>query len=128
MNIIVRAAVESISTRADGSIKLVIGTPELNGEQCAKLFNFRRNEVVMMLASDSISHEQRDIIINESQSIINNESNVNSKSKAKQLRSILYRLWEYRCDDRSFNEYYNGIMGELIERYKTLLNDNANHK
>ena len=42
MTITLPAGLEAISTRADGSLKLTFGTPEIDSSKCAELFNDRR--------------------------------------------------------------------------------------
>ena len=54
MTITLPAGLEAIATRADGSLKLTFGTPELDGNKCAELFDYRRKEVLLLLSTGDI--------------------------------------------------------------------------
>ena len=62
MTITLPAGLEAIATRADGSLKLTFGTPELDGSKCAELFDYRRKEVLLLLSTGDISYEQKNVI------------------------------------------------------------------
>ena len=51
------------------------------------------------------------------------ETPVGKKSKSKQLRDVLFRIWEKTKKTEKFDDYYNKIMSSLIETYKNKLNE-----
>ncbi len=73
MTITLPAGLEAIATRADGSLKLTFGTPEIDSKQCAELFNYRRKEVLLLLSTGEISDEQKDVIEQTTKDLKNNK-------------------------------------------------------
>ena len=119
MNIVIPAGLEAISTRADGSLKLVFGTPELTSDKCAELFNYRRKEILLLLSTGDISIEQTKAI----ESTTKELKNIKNKSHSQRLREVLYVLHEQSDTMLSFTEYYSQKMNNLIEMVKERLDD-----
>jgi len=108
---------EGLSTRQDKTIKVVIGTQEMNDEQLAKLFHFR-SKFVKVLFSDSAIDQKEVEAVNSLP--IKDESN--SKSKSQRLRNTLYIQWQQLGSKGDFNDFYAGQMESLIELVKSKLN------
>ena len=60
--LVLPVGVETIATRHDGSVKIVMGTYELNTESAVKLFDLRKTEALMYLSSENISQEELDAL------------------------------------------------------------------
>jgi len=123
LNLTIPAGLESIATRADGSLKLTFGTPEIDSETCATLFKYRRKEVLMLISTGEISVDQTKLIENTTKEL----KKVKGKSHSQRLREVLYRLHEQDNTMLSFAEYYSSKMENLIEMVKERLEDEATH-
>ncbi len=110
MTITLPAGLEAIATRADGSLKLTFGTPEIDSKQCAELFNYRRKEVLLLLSTGEISDEQKDVIEQTTKDL----KNIKGKSHSQRLREALYLLHQQENSMLSFKEYYKQKMENLI--------------
>ena len=119
MNIVIPAGLEAIATRADGSLKLTFGTPEMNANKCAEIFGYRRKEVLLLLSTGDISNEQKTSIEQATKDL----KNIKGKSHSQRLREALYLLHEQEETMLSFQEYYTTKMESLISMVLDTLND-----
>lgn len=117
MNIVIPAGLEAISTRADGSLKLTFGTPELISTQCADLFTYRRKEILLMLSTGDITIEQKQAL----ESTTKELKQIKGKSHSQRLREVLYILHSQDNSMLTFDEYYTKKMENLIEIVKERL-------
>lgn len=119
MTITLPAGLEAIATRADGTLKLTFGTPELDSTKCAELFSFRRKEVLLLLSTGDISDEQKDIIEHTTKEL----KDIKGKSHSQRLREALYLLHQQENSMLSFKEYYKQKMESLINMVLDKLED-----
>lgn len=110
MTITLPAGLEAIATRADGSLKLTFGTPEIDSKQCAELFSYRRKEVLLLLSTGEISDKQKDVIEQTTKDL----KSIKGKSHSQRLREALYLLHQQENSMLSFKEYYKQKMENLI--------------
>ena len=110
MIITLPAGLEAIATRADGSLKLTFGTPEIDSSKCAELFNYRRKEVLLLLSTGEISDQQKDVIEQTTKDL----KNIKGKSHSQRLREALYLLHQQENSMLTFKEYYKQKMENLI--------------
>lgn len=117
MKLLIDATLEGLSTRMDNTIKVTIGTQELDAEQASKLFAFRGKFCKVLLSNTAIEQKE----VNAVDSLpIKDESN--NKSNSQRLRSTLFILWQQSDSKGSFDDFYNGKMNEIIEHFKSKLN------
>jgi hypothetical protein len=119
MNLAIPAAVEQITTRVDGSLKLSFGTPELSADTCGELFKYRRKEVLLVLSTKDLNAEQVQSISTAREHI---STAIKEKTPSQRLRAVLYRVWEQEAQTLEFNEYYTNTIEQIIEHYKTKIN------
>jgi len=93
------AFIENVSTRKDGSLKIVLSTRELPPEEMARIFLGINKEMVSIDIPDDISEE---------------------KTPSARLRWVLYHVWDKHHKDKyqTFTLYYNHILEQLIEKFK----------
>ena len=112
MNILIQGQIENISTRVDGTLKVVIGTPELSPNEVGDLFSMRKREVLAYIKDTGISKDEIEAIENHSE-----ESG--GKTQSQRLRGVLYRLWETENEGfKEFHNYYVAKMESLINHFK----------
>lgn len=97
------AIIESVSTRADKSYKVVLGLPELPPEQAVQLFSSLQTSL--------------------SQVDIQHDPDVQGKTPSQILRNCFYVLWEqqYQTTYPKFAVYYDAQMEGLINQIKDKL-------
>tara|TARA_R110000803_G_scaffold209612_2_gene279611 strand:+ start:4442 stop:4798 length:357 start_codon:yes stop_codon:yes gene_type:complete len=117
LNIILPAALEAIATRADNTLKLTFGTPELSPTQCGELFKYRRKEVLLMLSTGGITKEQQKTIDTATHEL----KEINKKSHSQRLRDVLFIMYEQERSPYTFPEYYAARMDALIEQIRERL-------
>ena len=106
--------VESISTRADGTLKVVFGTQELTPEQATILFGLRGKQGWLLFSENSI--ETKDVP--EEQAV----EFKGDKSPSQRLRNTLYVYWE-NCTNKSktFKTWYDEWYEKKINEVKDYL-------
>jgi hypothetical protein len=109
MNILINGVIENLSTRADSTLKIVIGTPELSPNEVGELFAMRKKEVFVYIKDTGISKD-------EIEAIENHESEGGHKTQSQRLRGVLYRLWE--TENEGFTEFHNFY----IAKTETIIN------
>ena len=118
MNLILQATVENISTRADNTIKIVIGTQEMDADQSAKLFQFRNQIAKVLFSTDNISKPVKDTVI---ETAIDSDE-PKGKSPSQRLRAVLFRYFEQGGETNvTFETYYQTEMEKIINHYKSKL-------
>ena len=118
MNLIIEATIENISTRSDNTIKVVIGTQEMDAEQSAKLFQFRNNIAKVLFSTDNITKE---IIQSVSEAAIEAKPQP-GKTPSQRLRAVLFRYYEQtNATNITFETYYQNEIEKIINHYKSKL-------
>ena len=118
MNTAFTASIEKIETRADGTLKISLGSQELSKEAEIALFSMRRQGICRTLLSTNDIPE----------SILETVENiplekVEGKSQSQRLRAVLFRLWEQEQPPSTADEYYHFKMNQLIDHFKSKLDE-----
>lgn len=114
MSLIFPSVVESISTRSDGSLKVILGTQEANDETGAGLIRMRGKYVKVLLSDENIIPDVVSAV--EGASIIAG----NQKTPSQKLRHVIYRLWQ-QVGTGDSDTFYKEKMTEIIESIKLKL-------
>ena len=103
------ALVESISTRSDGSLKIVLGTQELGDDEMKALFAAYAKKKI----------ENSDALVGVT---IDEPENGETKSMSQRLRGVLYKIYEGQLEAYRkrypFEVFYRGKMERIIEQLK----------
>lgn len=116
MKLVLSTTVEGIQTRQDGTLKIILGTQEIDPSQGATLLGMR-NKYVKVLLSDTNITAMEENILNEE--VIQDGRKV--KSQSQRLRAVLYRVWETTAQPTDFDLYYKAETDRIIEHFKTKL-------
>ena len=108
--------VEGVSTRQDGSYKVVLGTQEIPPESAAVLFSMTRIFVNLILAETEIDLLADGVL----EGIESKAPAKTGKSQSQRLRAVLFRVWE-RAQEGEFESYYDKTMESIIEHFKKKL-------
>jgi hypothetical protein len=114
--IILGGQIESISSRKDKTIKLTIGTQELNPNQAAELFNLSQQFCYLALKPEFFTKEEKDLLETAKTDLDT------SKTPSQRLRGILYLNYEKDNEGyKDFTTYYISKMDKICDHYKTKL-------
>jgi len=115
--LILNAQVEGLSTRADRTVKIVIGTQE--NVKAADLFALQGQLVSIGISTNELKPEEIELLKDSKFEI---DDIPDSKSPSQRLRNVLYRLWEQADGGYSdFNLYYLNKMETIRNHYKSKL-------
>lgn len=112
MKVHLAAALNKVETLADGSLKLVFETRELQGESMATLFSLARKEGWLLFASHDVELTETDIPDEKPDAMLA------SKTQAQRIRSALFVLWKQRGEKGTFDDFYKLHTERYIERIK----------
>ncbi len=112
----VACQIESISTRADHSLKVVMGLPELPPEESAALMGLNRLSANILISPNEITQEDVDnidTISDEDKELFGKKA----KTKSQRLRGVLYRVWENLGNKGTSKDHYATEMDKICEHY-----------
>lgn len=114
MGILIHAQIESISTRKDKTVKLVIGTQELPNKQAGELFSLQNNLVNCYLSTNAIQTDMLAEIDKVSVEMIET-----IKSPSKRMKAVFFILWKQ--DNNGYDDFelfYRNRIEMIIEQLK----------
>ena len=114
--LLIPCEIESVSTRRDKTLKVVIGTQELSPSKAAELFNQWTSGVgVMAFKGETFNYNDEELL----KSIKIDAEEMGSKTPSQRLRSCLYILFERNPEGyQEFNSYYSAMMDKFIDMVK----------
>jgi hypothetical protein len=117
MGIIIQAQIESISTRKDKTVKLIIGTQELPQSKAGELFSMQNNLINCYLSVNAISGEMMEEIDKVSVDMIET-----IKSPSKRMKAVYFLLWKQSNEGyEDFELYYRWKIEAVIDFLKNKL-------
>ncbi len=114
--LLIPCAIESVATRRDKTLKIVIGTQELPSSKAAELFNQWTSGVgVMAFKGEAFNYNDEELL----KSIKIDAEEMGNKTPSQRLRSCLYVLFERNAEGyQDFNSYYAAMMDKFIDMVK----------
>lgn len=109
-----QSILSNVSTRKDGSFKLVFETQELNANDGAQLLSLRNKIGWLLFSADEISPDD----IPEQQI---DPDEYCGKSPSQRLRSVLFVYWKQKGSNGTFNQFYNSQIEKWIDQIKERL-------
>lgn len=113
------AIIENISTRADKTLKIVIGTNEEAPDAKTRLFEMHQKQVTILISENTITEKESDAIDEVKADLYDKKQ----KTPSQRLRGVLFR--NFQKDSRGhvkFENYYSGELEKIISHYKDKLN------
>jgi len=108
------SVIESIATRVDGSIKIVVGTQELPPEQAVELFRLKGQQGWLLFKDSPVESSE---VPNEPLPDLPGD-----KTPSQRLKSVLYKFWELNTDKRkTFDNFYRDWVEKKIAEVKDYL-------
>ena len=126
-SVIFEGGIDKVSTLADGSLRLFIGTPELSNETMVKIFSLIKRQGYVLISTNNINQDQIDAV---EKATVDTEFNENPPSQ--RLIGGIYKLFEQMHPKQSnvntgsleyidFDLFYKRKMNEIINHLKTKL-------
>jgi len=127
-SVIFEGGIDKVSTLADGSLRIYVGTPELSNETMVKVFSLIKKPGYVLVSTSSFNQEQIDAV---EKATVNAE--FSEKTPSQRLRGVFYKLWEQtqpksmngdtgELEYVDFDLFYKRQMNKLIDHFKTKLN------
>ena len=125
-SVVFEGGIDKVSTLADGSLRIFVGTPELSKETMVNVFNLIKRPGYVLISANSINQDQIDAVEKAS-----TNAEFSEKTPSQRMRAVIYKLWE-KTQPKSLNgdgemEYvdfdlfYKRQMNKIIEHFKTKL-------
>ena len=93
-SVLFEGGVEKISTLADGSLRVHIGTPELSNETMVNLFQLNRKTGYVLLSPYPVNEDQKNAVEKAAEKVEHESTEFGNKTPSQRLRSVLYVYWE----------------------------------
>ena len=127
-SVVFEGGIDKVSTLADGSLRVYLGTPELSNETMVNLFGLIKKPGYVLISTNTINQDQIDAV---EKATINAE--FNEKTPSQRLRAVVFKLWEKTQPKQingdsgemeyvEFDLFYKRKMNEIINHLKTKLN------
>ena len=126
-SVVFEGGIDKVSTLADGSLRIYVGTPELAQETMVNLFRLIRKPGYVLISANHINQDQIDAVEK-----VTSNSEFNEKTPSQRMRGVLYKLWEKtqpknlngdtgQMEYVDFDLFYKRQMNKIIDHFKTKL-------
>ena len=125
-SVVFEGGVDKVSTLADGSLRIFVGTPELSNETMVNIFSLIKQPGYVLISTNPIKQDQIDAVEKAT-----TDYEFNEKTPSQRLRGVIYKLWDKvqpkqmngngQMEQVEFDLYYKRKMNEIINHLKTKL-------
>ena len=125
-SVVFEGGIDKVSTLADGSLRVYVGTPELSNETMVSVFSLIKKPGFVLISANAINQDQIDAV---EKATTNAE--FSEKTPSQRMRGVLYRLWEKTqpktmngdgvMEYVDFDLFYKRQMNKIIDHFKTKL-------
>ena len=125
-SVVFEGGIDKVSTLADGSLRVYVGTPELSNETMVSVFSLIKKPGFVLISANAINQDQIDAV---EKATTNSE--FSEKTPSQRMRGVLYRLWEKTQPKNmngdgvmeyvDFDLFYKRQMNKIIDHFKTKL-------
>lgn len=105
------AIFSKVTSRVDKSYKLEFETRELSGNDASTLLGLLQQEGYLLYSPNNDITE-KDIPDEKADTM------TGRKTQAQRLRAVIYRIWESKGSNGSFETYYQSYMEKVIDQLK----------
>lgn len=110
--LLIPVQIESVSTRKDKTVKLVMGTQELTPSKAGEVFNLLNTVSIVYICPKGIDQ-------NEIDQVDRLDAEFSGKTQSQRIRSVLYKLYEQSNEGfKDFDNYYKSKTEKYIEHLK----------
>jgi hypothetical protein len=114
--ILLSSQVENVSTRRDGTLKIVLGSQELSQGKAGELFTMQNKVCAVYISvKETVPQSVMDMVDQA-------DADLPGKTKSQRQRAVLYRIWELQKEGhKTFESYYSAKMEQDISDLKQTL-------
>jgi|SRR3990167_5363862 len=116
MKIILDGLIEGLNTRADGSVKVIFSTQELDSSKGGELFQLRGKYCKALFSDSNISKVEEELIDKTEIAQTGKQ-----KTSSQRLRSVLFIKHQQSGLQISFDDFYRTEMETIIQTIKSKL-------
>jgi len=116
--ITLKVEIEKLETRADNTVKIIVGTQELSSKDVGVLFGLRKKMVTLGIAENDITPEEIKLLQEAKLSI---DDVPKGKSRSMRMRHALYRYWQqhdtgFENSEDHYNDYMDKRTNNIISK------------
>ena len=125
-SVVFEGGIDKVSTLADGSLRIYIGTPELSFDTMVNVFSLVKKTGYVLISTNTINQDQIDAV---EKATTNAE--FSEKTPSQRMRGVLYKIWEKtqpktmngngEMEYVDFDLFYKRQMNKIIDHFKTKL-------
>tara|TARA_R110001632_G_scaffold232990_2_gene375852 strand:+ start:941 stop:1333 length:393 start_codon:yes stop_codon:yes gene_type:complete len=126
-SVVFEGGIDKVSTLADGSLRVYLGTPELTSETMVNLFGMIKKPGYILISTSTINQDQVDAVEKATTNVEFSE-----KTPSQRMRGVMYKLWEKtqpktmngdtgEMEYVDFDLFYKRQMNKIIDHFKTKL-------
>ena len=125
-SVIFEGGIDKVSTLADGSLRIYVGTPELSNDTMVNVFSLVKKTGYVLISTNTINQDQIDAV---EKATTNAE--FSEKTPSQRMRGVLYKIWEKtqpktmngngEMEYVDFDLFYKRQMNKIIDHFKTKL-------
>lgn len=113
--IVLAGEIESISTRKDRTLKLILGTSELAPSMSGDLFSLQNKVVYVAIKTAEFQKSEVEML-----SKANEDIDSHGKSQSERLRNVLFILWNKKNEGfKEFSDFYRFKTNAIIDHLKS---------
>ena len=117
--IVLKAQVEAIASRKDNTLKVTLGTQEMNPTDCGQMFALMNKLCTVGIAPNELEKDEIETLQTAKLSI---DDVPNGKTPSQRLRSVLFVYWQqHNTGFEDFNTFYADYMEKKINQIKSKL-------
>tara|TARA_R110000782_G_scaffold262274_1_gene354260 strand:- start:303 stop:695 length:393 start_codon:yes stop_codon:yes gene_type:complete len=126
-SVIFEGGIDKVSTLADGSLRIYVGTPELTSETMVNIFSLIKKPGYVLISTNAINQDQVDAVEKAT-----SNAEFSEKTPSQRMRGVMYKLWEKtqpktlngdtgEMEYVEFDLFYKRQMNKIIDHFKTKL-------
>jgi hypothetical protein len=126
-SVIFEGGIDKVSTLADGSLRIYVGTPELTSETMVNIFSLIKKPGYVLISTNAINQDQVDAVEKAT-----SNAEFSEKTPSQRMRGVMFRLWEKtqpktlngdtgEMEYVEFDLFYKRQMNKVIDHFKTKL-------
>lgn len=119
--VVFKGSIEGVSTRADKTIKLIIGTQEMGGDTGIRILNMHQYPAHIYISPIPIPPDAKKHIDFESAEAARGIMNDPKKSPSQRLRAVLWNIHNGTATEEPFDVFYEKQMENIISHFKQKL-------
>jgi hypothetical protein len=109
--VILPAILSGVASRKDKSYSLKFDTRELSGESASILLDLLQQEGYLLFSPND-DFTEADVPDEKADSM------TGRKTQAQRLRGVIFKIWESKGSNGSFETYYQSYMESIIDQLK----------